>query len=232
MKVKIQALFLYMALLCLLISIEIHQINSELENWISQPPLKPFEDNDENYSTPGSMSEVPNKINENVAPTKISVPEGYAEYQASSNAKISTPTKSVKVTSEKPGDRSSEEANSIEITSRPVTTQVFGDDMSTRESYATKLEMDGNIFEEMGSGSIPDDSNENASTVVVTEDNITATAHDLSTSEVVLLIGVSFASFLLYSSLSFYNPGNHACGGSEVHMCACHDCHIIISLIH
>ena len=197
MKVKIQALFLYMALLCLLISIEIHQINSESENWISQPPLKPFEDNDENYSTPGSMSEVPNKINENVAPTKISIPEGNAEYQASSNAKISTPTKSDK----KPDDRSSEEANSIEITSRPVTTQVFGDDiMSTRQSYATKLEMDSNIFEEMGSGSIPDDFNENASTVLVTEDNITATAHDLSISEVVLLIGVSFASFLVILS--------------------------------
>ena len=197
MKVKIQALFLYMALLCLLISIEIHQINSESENWISQPPLKPFEDDDENYSTPGSISEVPNKINENVAPTKISVPEGYAEYRASSNAKISTPTKSDKVTSEKPDDRSSKEA---EITSRPVTTQVFGDDLSARESYATKLEMDGNIFEEMGSGSNPDDSNENATTVVVTENNITATAHDLSISEVVLLIGVSFASFLVILS--------------------------------
>ena len=99
-----------------------------------------------------------------------------------------------KVTTEKPDDKTSEEANSysIEITSRPVTTQVFGDDMSTRQSYATKLEIDGNIFEEMGSGSIPDDSNENAS--------ITATAHDLSTSEVVLLIGVSFASFLVILS--------------------------------
>ena len=50
MKVKTQAtLFLYMALqLCLLISIEIHQINSESENWTSQPPLRPFEDEDEN----------------------------------------------------------------------------------------------------------------------------------------------------------------------------------------
>lgn len=200
MKVKIQALFLYMVLLCLLISIEIHQINSELENWTSQPPLRPFEDDDEN-SIPGSMSEVPNKINENVAPTKISIPEGYAEYQASSNAKISTPTKTVKVISEKPDDRTSEEANSYssKITSRPVTTQVFGDDMSTRELYAAKLEMDSNIFE-MGSGSIPDNFNENASTVLVTEDNITATAHDLSISEVVLLIGVSFASFLVILS--------------------------------
>ena len=68
---KTQALPLYM--LCLLISIEIHQINCESENWTPLPPLRPFEDEDEN-STPGSMSEVPN--NKNVAaPTQFSVPE-------------------------------------------------------------------------------------------------------------------------------------------------------------
>ena len=64
MKLKYEALSLYM--LCLLVSVEIHQINTE--SWTPQPLLRPYEeDEDENSTvTPGSMSKAPNK-NENVA---------------------------------------------------------------------------------------------------------------------------------------------------------------------
>ena len=104
--------------------------------------------------------------------------------------------------SKKPDDRTSERANNIQITTQPITSQVLGDDTSARESYTTELEIDSKILEEKGSGGFPtaDDSNEITSTIAGIEDNITATAHDLSMSEVVLLIGISFASLLLVLS--------------------------------
>ena len=101
-------------------------------------------------------------------------------------------TKSDTVTSDnKPDDRTSEGANSIQ----PITTQVIGSQKNARESYnITEREEESEFFALIASGNIPEEINS-----TVTE-NITTTAHDLSTSELLLIIGVSFSSFLLILS--------------------------------